>query len=587
MMRSQQDNMDLTAEEVRVLKETFYIQAFEINEQLGQEIPGLESTGFPVDSVRRVKRLFHTLKGDSSSMGLHGFAELIHLAEDIMAAADRRAIGFDGVITGMLLEVADEIHAAVEADRNEVEYVLPEGLMTRMKSALFKAGPAVAARPRKNRRKAGAAVRDVPEEAEAKLNGKKPSELSADGYSSSIRVLSDKVDQLMDLVGELVTGRSMIEQLVGRFESKYPKDELVQGFLKARAFISRSLSDLQKNVLSIRMVPVQGVFRRFPRLAREYCKASGKEIELKLRGEDTELDKAIADMIAEPLLHIFRNAVDHGIEAPEERAGAGKPRAGTIVIEASYHDGGIEIKVEDDGRGIDTERLRAKALEGGAIGREEAASMGEGESMELIFLPGLSTAGEVNGLSGRGIGMDIARASVEAMRGTLSVASRPGRGTVFTLRFPLTLSIIRAVLARTGGSLYALPLGSVAEIVRTRPSDIVNIAGRDFLKAREGVLLLAGIERENRDARWIRERKAFVIVLRHGGRRIGLPVEALAGEREIVIKPIDRKCQEANVVSGASVLGNGKIALLLNVSELISRSQPGLDPACQMQAAAG
>ncbi|WKZ32827.1 MAG: chemotaxis protein CheA [Thermodesulfobacteriota bacterium] len=585
MTRSRQDNIDLTADEVRVLKETFYLQAFEINEQLGLEIPGLESAGDPVDSARRIKRLFHTLKGDSSSMGLHGLAELIHLAEDIMAAADRRAVGFDSVITGMLLEVADEIHAAVEADRNGVEYALPEGLMARMKSALSKAGPA--ARPRKDRRKAGAAVRVVPDEAEAELNGRKPPEPGADGYSSSIRVLSNKVDQLMDLVGELVTGRSMIEQLVGRFESKYPKDELVQGFLKARAFISRSLSDLQKNVLSIRMVPVQSIFRRFPRLAREYCKASGKEIDLKLRGEETELDKAIADMIAEPLLHIFRNAVDHGIEPPEERALAGKPRAGTIVIEASHHDGGIEIKVEDDGRGIDTERLRAKALERGAIGSEEAASMGEGESTELIFLPGLSTAGEVNGLSGRGIGMDIARASVEAMRGTLSVASRPGKGTVFTLRFPLTLSIIRAVLARIGGSLYALPLGSVAEIVRTRPSDIVNIAGRDFLKAREGVLLLAGIERESRDARWIRERKAFVIVVRHGARRIGLPVEALAGEREIVIKPIDRKCQESNVVSGASVLGNGKIALLLNVSELISRSQPGPDPAFQTQAAAG
>lgn len=561
-MKRDDNDIVFTSEELDALKETFYAHALELHEQLGDEVLRLESAGYQPESMTGIKRLLHTLKGDSSSIGLKGLAELIHGAEDFIAALEERALDIDAGTAEVLFDVADEIKKAVEADRNGLEYPCSPSLKARMES-----GPARPYQSPEREARPGSAT-PAPEQPVKKA-------------AAMVRVQSEKLDELMDLVGELVTGRSMLEQLIGTLEASHPEDELLQGFLKAKAFIARSLTDLQKSVLTIRMVSVHNVLKRFPRLVRDYCRASGKEIDLVLRGEDTELDKALVEMMAEPLLHIVRNAIDHGIEEPEKRLEAGKPRHGTVIMEASHHDGEIAVTVSDDGRGIDTERLKAKAIEHGLKTPNDIAAMDESELTELIFLPGLSTSDAVNGVSGRGIGMDIVRSSVEAMRGSVIVASSAGKGTVFTLRFPMTLSIIKAVLVRTDGRLYALPIGSVAEIKRIRQCDIEKIAGKDFLRIRGlAVPLISLSRRDGEDAAWFRRRKAFAIVLRHGERRIGLAVEGLLGEREILVKSIDEEWLKTRLVSGASILGNGNIVLLFNVSELVSRSisseeQPG------------
>lgn len=663
-MHHENDTIMLTDEELEALKETFYAQALEMTEELTGEILSLEASDCASEPVKRIKRYFHTLKGDSSSIGLKALSELIHRAEDVMAALEDRTISLDGPVLEVLLKSVDEIEKAINADRrgmaHEVAPVLKESIdlilgsvrkapqlalteyeelvLSRssaegmkiyrlmlefsddcvMKSAsamllmeylsrdleIIRVTPSledpaiesarflefVAASTRTPDELKplclipGVTSRASCEEIDAAIFAGPKESCGTEEHNDSpdkgldrsapvtIRVMSERVDQIMDLVGELVMGRLMIEELVGRFESKYPKDELVHGFVKTKSFISRSLSDLQRSVMSIRMIPVEKVFRRFPRMVRDLSKASGKEVSLHLKGERTEIDKALVDIIGEPLLHIIRNAVDHGMETPDERRKAGKPQEGSIVIEACHSDSDIVIGVADDGRGINTGRLREKAVEAGLLSPEQASAMDENEAMGLIFLPGFSTAEKVSGISGRGIGMDIVKETVEGMRGSITLKSVPGKGTEFTLRFPLTLSIMRAVLVRAGGSLYALPLGSVVDIKRVRPHEIDSITGMDVLRGRDGVLPLAGIDGQGALTGDLRRSKAFVLTINHSGKKIGLVVDSLAGEEELVVKSVDERMVTTPLVSGASILGNGKVVLILNVGELVSRA---------------
>lgn len=665
-MQHENDTIMLTEEELGALKETFYAQALEMCEELTSEVISLEANDCASDSIKKIKRYFHTLKGDSSSIGLKDVSELIHCTEDVMAALEDKSISFDGPVLEVLLKSVDEIEKAVNADRaglsHEVSPSLKESmnlLLGRvrktprlaplseydelvlsnsvsagmkvfrldlqfssdcvMKSAstllllqylsgeveIIRVTPSpedpaiesaqaiecvVASLKSADELKAACLIPGVTRNASCEeINpsalstpsspGESPIE-SVSGHGSgressgtvTIRVVSERLDQIMDLVGELVMGRSMMEELVGRLESKYPKDELVHGFIKTRSFISRSLSDLQRSVMSIRMIPVEKVFRRFPRMVRDLSKASGKEINVHLRGERTEIDKALVDIIGEPLLHILRNAVDHGMETPEERLKAGKPREGLIVIEACHSDSDIVIRVSDDGRGINTSRLMERAVESGLLSQEKLAGMDESEAMGLIFVPGFSTAEKVSDISGRGIGMDIVKETVEGMRGSITLSSKPGTGTEFTLRFPLTLSIMRAVLVRASGCLYALPLGSVVEIKRVRANEIDSITGMDALSGRDGVLPLAGIDGQGAGKDGLRRGKAFVLTVCHGGKKVGLVVDGLAGEEELVVKSVDERMLSTPLVSGASILGNGKVVLILNIGELVSRT---------------
>lgn len=664
-MLHENDTIMLTEEELGALKETFYAQALEMCEELTGEIISLEANDCASDSIKRIKRYFHTLKGDSSSIGLKGVSELIHCTEDVMAALDEKVIPFDGQVSEVLLRSVDEIEKSVNADRAGMAHEVSLSLRESMNLMLGKARKVASISPLSEyeelvlanslsegkkiyRLSLQFSVDCVMKSASALLllqylsdevevirvtpspedpaiesassiecfaaSNKTADELraaclvpgvtrnasceeidaselavtaatelpgeSGDGVDAgrerqgtvTIRVMSERLDQIMDLVGELVMGRSMIEELVGRFESKYPKDELVHGFIKTKSFISRSLSDLQRSVMSIRMIPVEKVFRRFPRMVRDLSKASGKEINVQLRGERTEIDKALVDIIGEPLLHIIRNAVDHGIESPDERRKAGKPQEASIVIEACHSDSDIVIRVTDDGRGINTARVREKAVEMGLASQEKAAAMDENEAMGLIFVPGFSTAVKISDISGRGIGMDIVKETVEAMRGSITLSSTPGKGTEFTLRFPLTLSIMRAVLVWASGCLYAIPLGSVLDIKRVRSREIDSITGMDALSGRDGVLPLAGIDGQGAGKNGLRRAKAFVLTIHHGGRKVGLVVDGLAGEEELVVKSVDERVLSTPLVSGASILGNGKVVLILNVGELVSKA---------------
>jgi two-component system, chemotaxis family, sensor kinase CheA len=384
-----------------------------------------------------------------------------------------------------------------------------------------------------------------------------------------LRVDAERIDSVLNLVGELIIAKSMLHQAISEFDRRYPKDALKNRFSDAMAFQARIMNDLQKSVMKIRMVPVEHLFRRFPRVVRDVAKSCGKEVNLVVTGQDTDLDKSILDMLAEPLAHLVRNAVDHGIESPAERIADGKPAHGTVTLDA-YHQGNqIVIEVTDDGRGIDRDRLIAKAVERGLLKPGDAAVIGEVEINNLIFHPGLSTASEVTAISGRGVGMDVVKTVLEKLKGSVSIRSTAGKGTTFYLKVPLTLAIIKALLFRVGDRLYAVPLASVVEITRTKQSALHRVDNHDVMQLRNEVLMLLHLHHLAEEP--AAADKMFVVVISTGERKFGLIVDQLVGEEELVIKAMDDHLVATDLVSGASILGDGTVVLILNLSSVVAK----------------
>ncbi|HLY93102.1 MAG TPA: chemotaxis protein CheA [Candidatus Angelobacter sp.] len=384
-----------------------------------------------------------------------------------------------------------------------------------------------------------------------------------------LRVDAEKIDSVLNLVGELIIAKSMLHQAMNEFERRFPKDPLKMRFSDAMAFQARIMNDLQKSVMKIRMVPVEHLFRRFPRVVRDVAKSCGKEVNLVVTGQDTDLDKSILDMLAEPLAHLVRNAVDHGIESPEERINAGKPAQGTVTLDA-YHQGNqIVIEVTDDGRGIDREKITAKAIERGILRASDAALLGEADIHDLIFHPGFSTAEQVTSISGRGVGMDVVKTVLERLKGSVSIKSTPGKGTTFYLKVPLTLAIINALLFRVGDRLYAVPLASVVEITRTNRGALHRVDSHEVMQLRNEVLTLLHLSdlAEQRGT----TQKMFVVVISANDRKFGLVVDQLVGEEELVIKAMDDHLVATDLVSGASILGDGTVVLILNLSSVVAK----------------
>jgi two-component system, chemotaxis family, sensor kinase CheA len=391
---------------------------------------------------------------------------------------------------------------------------------------------------------------------------------------STLRVDATRIDAVMNLVGELIIGKSMLNRTLTEFDLKHARDPLRAKLADAMAFQARILDELHKCVLKIRMVPVEQLFRRFPRVVRDVAKQCGKDVALELSGQNTDLDKGILDALGEPLMHLVRNAVDHGIEPADERLPAGKPARGTVYLNA-YHQGTqVVIEVRDDGRGIDPVQLRARAVEKGILKAEEAKRITDQETLNLIFESGFSTASAVTEVSGRGIGMDVVRTVLDRLKGTVHVSSHQGRGTTIQLRAPLTLASIQTLLFRVGGRLFAVPLSSVVEITRIMDPEIHRVDQREVLRLRDQILTLVRLDHLSKlrsiDTQPVRK-KHFVIVIGAAEKRFGLLVDSLVGEEELVIKALPGEIVSSDLVSGASILGDGTVVLILNVPAVLAR----------------
>ncbi len=384
----------------------------------------------------------------------------------------------------------------------------------------------------------------------------------------TIRVPAEKLDDLLNLVGEMVIARTRLVSVGDELKISLPQDHLVNSLNETTVYLGRLMNELQESVMSMRMVPIGHVYSRFPRLIRDLARKTHKDVELLLFGEETELDKTIIQEIGDPLMHILRNCVDHGIESQAERVAAGKSPAGKITIEAFHEGSHIIVSVSDDGKGIDLNAVRAKAVAKGFVSQTEDLS--DKEAANLIFLPGLSTASKVTDVSGRGVGMDVVKRSLVNLGGMIDIETSPGKGTTMIIRLPLTLAIIQALLVDVGSQVYALPLASVLETLRIPKEDLKSVGGRAVIQLRGSTLPLISLhEHFDLEPGDSEEDIVYVVVVGFGERRLGLVVDGLQGQQEIVIKSLGDFLGTVQGFSGATIGGDGKVILILDVASLV------------------
>ncbi len=396
--------------------------------------------------------------------------------------------------------------------------------------------------------------------------------------ASSIRVAIDKIDDLINMMGELVITQSMLSQLG---EADHFGPEQIERLRDGLAQLERNTRELQENVMRIRMLPISFAFQRFPRLVHDLGNKLGKKIELRLSGEQTELDKTVMEKIGDPLVHLVRNSLDHGIETPEARVAAGKPETGVIHLEACHEGGNIVIEIRDDGAGLNRERILAKAIENGLVSPED--SLTDEQIDDLIFAPGFSTAETVSDVSGRGVGMDVVRKNIRALGGTVEVKSTPGQGATFTIRLPLTLAILDGQSVRVGNEIYIVPLIAIIESLQVEPEFVKSVTGSAQVYCLRDeyipIVHLADVFGVQADARRLED--GLLVVVESEGSKIALFVDDLLGQQQVVIKSLETNFRKVDGISGATILGDGTVALILDITGLIglARTRPAADGA--------
>ena len=509
----------------------------------------LEREGHDPEVAASLLGPLHTLKGNSGMIGFTGVKDYIHRLEEVFARARDGALVLDPAALDRLLEGATALREAVEsacAAGTEARDLSPE------QAALGVLLDAAAARP----------APFTPEPARA---GKAPEAPAiAPTHSSMVRVDFAKLDHLLNLVGELIVHRTKLSELARQVADIVPGagPELLASVHQ----VAGVSTQLQETIMDVRMLPLRHVFERFPRLVRDLARQQGKQVELILQGEDTRVDKAVIDELGEPLVHLIRNAVDHGIEPPAVRAARGKSPTGTILLAAAQESNQVVITLVDDGGGIDAAEVRRRALERGIVRADEALT--DREAIQLIFTEGFSTARTITDVSGRGVGLDVVVRSMEQLNGLIEAETIPGAGTKFTLRLPLTLAIITVLMVEVGGAVYALPSGAVVESLRYPKSEVTRIGGRDTLRVRDRIVPLVhlaelfGVSEAGGD-------DSYAVIVGRGEKRLGLTVGRLRGQQDVVIKALDPVIAEAVVgIAGATILGDGRVVLILDVASL-------------------
>jgi two-component system chemotaxis sensor kinase CheA len=510
----------------------------------------LERDGHDPEVAASLLGPLHTLKGNSGMIGFAGVKDYVHRLEEVFARARDGALVLDGPVVDRLLRGATALRQAIEsscATGREARDLSAEGA-----DLVALVGPAPGtAKP--------AAPAPAPKPAAAT-----EAFATAPARSSMVRVDFAKLDHLLNLVGELIVHRTKLNELARPIADLVP--ESGPQLLAAVHQVASVSTQLQETIMDVRMLPIRHVFERFPRLVRDLAHQQGKQVELVLQGEDTRVDKAVIDEIGEPLVHLIRNAVDHGIEPPAVRAARGKPASGTIVLSAAQESNQVVITLVDDGGGIDAREVRRRALESGLVGEDEALS--DRDAIQLIFTEGFSTAREVTDVSGRGVGLDVVVQSMERLNGLIEAETIPGAGTKFTLQLPLTLAIITVLIVEVGGVAYALPSGSVVESLRYPKREVARIGGRDTLRVRDRIVPVVHLaELFGTQARGGED--GYAVIVGRGEKRLALAVDRLRGQQDVVIKALDPAVSEAAVgIAGATILGDGRVMLILDVAAL-------------------
>jgi len=590
----------------------FVTEAEESLDRIDPLFVELETNGEDKEILNDIFRCVHTLKGAAGFLGFQPVVDVAHTSENILKRLREGEIALSKRIVDAILASVDTLRVLighVKHGENLDENIGP--LLAELDAALAEASgkpgnggshPAEApsaASPAP----APAAVADAPvavsapapvaaataaavpaaakaapappadKEAEKAAPEKKDAEKKKDEVSN-LRVDIGRIDKVMDLTGEVVLARNRLLNLINTISAHYADDPAVSNVMETVSFLDLVTSDLQLSVMKMRMQALQKVFGKFPRVVRDLASAIGKEVDLKITGEETEVDRSVIEHIGDPMVHIIRNAIDHGLEAPEARKAKGKPERGTISIDASQRGNQIVIEISDDGKGIDLDRVKRKAIERGIVSADEAERMTEEAAIGLIFQAGFSTMDVATELSGRGVGMDVVKTSISKLSGFVEVKTRKDEGTTFRVNIPLTLAIIQALMVRTAGVQYAVPLSLIEEIVRVAPEEIALAGGRRVLVLREKVLPFYELSEMLGKGRPPEGAVRYAVVVAVGDSRFCLSVDKLLGEEEVVIKPLEGIVTEASHTLGSTITGDGKVVLILDLAS-ISRSLTG------------
>ena len=397
---------------------------------------------------------------------------------------------------------------------------------------------------------------------------------SAVAQEQTIRVEVKRLDHLMNLIGELVLGKNRLLKIYDDVEERYEGEKFLEELNQVVSSLSLVTTDIQLAVMKTRMLPIAKVFNKFPRMIRDLSRDLGKQIDLEISGEETELDKSIVEEIGDPLVHIIRNSCDHGIEDPETRKAMGKPEKGLVQLKAYNEGNHIVVEIVDDGKGLDADMLKAKSIEKGIITEREADAMSEKEAFGLIFKPGFSTAAKVTNVSGRGVGMDVVKTNIEKLNGIIDIESEVGKGTVMKLKIPLTLAIIQSLLVGTQEEFYAIPLASVLETVRVPIDDIYTIDGKNVLRLRDEVLSLVRLS----DVFGVNKvfdggDQTYVVIIGVAEAKLGIIVDTLVGQEEIVIKSMGDYLQNIPGIAGATIRGDGRVTLIIDVGAMMEMAK--------------
>lgn len=497
------------------------------------------------------------LKAARSVMVMHALDEVGDVIKSVPPAEDLEQEKFEHsfdvlIATGADTEaVKNAVDSVSEIEDIGVEELDPDALAKQAEPAPAAAAPAAAAPAKKA----------APP---AKKEGAKPAAPAKKQHQSqSVRVDIEKLDTLMNLMGELVINKVRLEQIGQTHRMSDLMETLEQ--------MDRVTGDLQNIVMKVRMVPVSAVFNRFPRMVRDVSKELGKEINLTIEGEETELDRTVIDEIGDPIMHLLRNSLDHGVESPDAREAKGKSRVGEVGLIARHEGNNVVIMITDDGAGIDANKIRRKAVEKGMITQDEANRLDDADAVRLIFLPGFSTAEQITDISGRGVGMDVVRSKIEALSGHVDVETHIDEGSVFKIKLPLTLAIIQAMLVRVQEEMYAIPLTSIDSTVNIEPTDIQTIQNKEVIVLRGEIIPIVRMEEALQVPHVKDSEELFVVVVHAGEAKAGIVVDNLIGQQEIVIKTLGNLFAGLKLFGGATVLGDGRVALILDVATMIQQ----------------
>lgn len=660
-------------DDLQEIMEDFLIEAFEMNEQLDQDLVELEHNPEDLDLLNRIFRVAHTIKGSSSFLNLNILTHLTHNMEDVLNRARKGEIKITPDIMDVVLRSIDLMKTLLVTIRdtgsdtnngkeNEIEEAVKqlqaitsqnlEGAKEGTKEAPKKENEKEAKKEAKeenteenqeNKAKAPTAensasdnpLADEPdldytnmsaEEVEAEIERLLNKRQEADkerraqkkqeakpkqevapktetpktetpkapkteiktkakadteenkapsiGVEQTVRVDVRRLDHLMNLIGELVLGKNRLIRIYSDVEERYDGEKFLEELNQVVSSISAVTTDLQLAVMKTRMQPVGKVFNKFPRMVRDLSRELGKSIELIIEGEETELDKSIVEEIGDPLIHIIRNSCDHGIEPLEERRRLNKPETGKVQLSAYNEGNHIVIKISDDGKGLDPVMLKEKAIEKGVISERDAEGMSDREAFNLIFKPGFSTAKVVSNVSGRGVGMDVVKTNIEKLNGIIEIDSEVGVGTTQKLKIPLTLAIIQALLVGVQEEYYAIPLSSVLETVRISQDEIYTVDGKSVLRLRDEVLSLVRLSDIFKvDAILESNSDVYVVIIGLADQKIGVIVDYLIGQEEVVIKSLGYYLKNTRGIAGATVRGDGKITLIVDVGAMMDMAK--------------